>query len=120
MNEHMPERTSPVFDKFGDWMLDTVDRVLVHVPSLYRVDFLAMGTCAGMLDTIFQVESKGDISAKDLGDFVRAMSTIFRPQQTLCSNGIEKSFDAEQHFNRVLKEGYPPRGRPGACLDDFR
>jgi len=113
MSEAMSERRSPVFDKFGNWMLDTVDRVLVHVPSNYRVDFLKMNTCAGMLDIIFQAERKEFISSEELGDLVRGLSTIFHPQRNLCTNGVEKPFDAQAHFSRVLQDGYPSRGKPG-------
>lgn len=104
-------------ERWGNWQFIREDKLLEHA-SGYRVDFKHMNTCAGMLDIIFQVETKA-FPSEDVGDLVTALADIFNPQANLCSNSQEKSFDAEQELNKGLKDGFKRQGSPVAPLKNL-
>jgi hypothetical protein len=89
---------------WGNWRFLPKEKLLQHA-SGYRVDFKRMDTCAGMLDIIFQVETKA-FDAADVGQLVTALADIFNPQANLCSDGIEKPFDAELELNKGMQHGF--------------
>ena len=99
--------------RWGNWTFIREEELLEH-ESGYCVDFKGMNTCAGMLDIIFQVETKQFPSA-DVGDLVTALADIFNPQANLCSDGREKPFDAVAE----LKQGFERLGRPQRTLADL-
>lgn len=88
---------------WGEWKLLVPENLLEH-KSGYRVDFNMLGTAAGMLDIIFQVERK--FSAAAVGQLVTALADIFDPQDSLCCDGEDHPFDAEEHFRERLATGF--------------
>jgi hypothetical protein len=106
--------------RWGNWGLDPEERLLVHLPSNYRLDFKKMDTCAGMLDIIFQAEAKPFISFEDVGQLVTALADIFNPQANLCSYGRDKPFDAQKQLSAGLEDGFEHKIlRPRLTLEDL-
>lgn len=89
---------------WGEWRLVEDDSLLQHDTG-YRVDFKQMGTAAGMLDIIFQVNRK-KLSEAAVGQLIRALGDIYDPQASLCQDGREHPFNPEERFRQRLIAGF--------------
>jgi hypothetical protein len=78
--------------EFGNWEFNKKNLTLRHsgAGKGYEIDLEECTTSAGVLDWIFQIESKTWASEEDLGYLVRALNVLLAPQDTLCSGGHEK------------------------------
>ena len=96
---------------WGEWKLLVSEELLEHKKG-YRVDFKRMGTAAGMLDIIFQVERQ-QLSPEAVCQLVTALADIFDPQGSLCCDGAEHPFHAEERFRERLATGFTRSRRAG-------
>ncbi len=64
-----------------------------------------MGTAAGMLDIIFQVERKR-LSPEAAGQLITALADIFDPQDSVCRDSQEHRFNSAERFTDRLVTGF--------------
>jgi hypothetical protein len=105
---HRAEVPYPVHgDRWGHWEFDAERLVLMyeHGRHEYEVDLEDMTTSAGMLDWIFQVNTKGWASREEIGDLVQALDDLLRPQANLCSGGMDKKFHPAKYIREHLRTG---------------
>ena len=92
---------------WGAWRLETKTRHLVltwkNNPEHYYILLDEITTCAKMLDWIFQLRAKSWVTNDIIGDLVSAFDDLFDPQANLCSGGMDKSLNARERFDRLLK-----------------
>src|SRR5881392_1653959 len=77
---------------WGPWVFHADNLMLRHRGEHYELDLEEYSSCAGMLDAIFQVASKGWCSHEDAGHLLAALRDLLNPQRNLCSCGVEKAF----------------------------
>ena len=87
---------------FGRWTLNTENGCLeINFPGgVYQVPLEDLTTSARILDQIFQVSDKPWFTAGDVGDFARAIGSIF--DRGIVGGGINHPFDAKD----ILKTKY--------------
>jgi hypothetical protein len=98
-------------NKWGRWKynpathcLEIVKHVGGHIFS-YEVDLNRCNTGAKLLDWIYQVQGKSDISPDDVADLIYAVDDILDVVQSkLCSMGKNLNFDV----NKYLTENVDP------------
>ena len=76
--------------RWGNWVWRPDEQVLAFDPNGYEIDLDRCTTCAGLLDWIFQLNSKTWLTAADLQDMLKALEFILQPQATMCSYGEDK------------------------------
>ena len=59
--------------------------------EIYWVDTDRCGTCAELLDWIFQLHGKAWVSPEVMFDFLTLVQVHIAPQSTMCSMGVEKT-----------------------------
>ena len=95
------------------WQYDparlTLDFLDQHGRLRYDVDLEDMTTSAACLDWICQVAAKAWCSDEALGQLVRLINQRLRPQQVLCSFGVERG-----PINAAAILTAPPRGDAGS------
>ena len=81
-----------ISDEWGSgWVFDG-KRIALTCPDWdpnYEVDPERWKTSADLLDSIFQLAGKLQLTNEQLGAFVRAVNSLLRPQSTLCGSGYE-------------------------------
>jgi len=63
--------------------------------SIYEIDLETCTNNAEVMDWIFQVESKAWINSHLMGLVIAALNIALRPQQNLCSCGMDKTVEAD-------------------------
>lgn len=84
---------SPRRRVFGPWRVNRRLRVIT-LPIrgiFYEIDLDRCKTCAQVMDWIFQVAGKTWADPDIIGWLVRALDEVLRPQETMCSNGKERT-----------------------------
>jgi hypothetical protein len=81
--------------KWGDWTLDTkaLSLDLYSDRHSYSIDLTDITDSARMLDWIFQIQLKTWSTNEIIGDLISAFQDIYRPQGSLCGQGISKTID---------------------------
>lgn len=85
--------------RFGKWTVNESKLTLDHDDG-YQIDLEEMTCSAEMLDWIFQINAKPWATVDDLGQLIKALNTIFRPQRTLCGFGVDHQLDATEFLKR--------------------
>ncbi|MFZ0912802.1 MAG: hypothetical protein WBQ76_00700 [Candidatus Korobacteraceae bacterium] len=95
-------------DCWGDWTLeaegdDVPHLVLTREGGRKRaINLNEITDSAKMLDWIFQFRMKGWATNDIMGDLLSAFRDIYKPQQTLCSEGKDKHLDAKVFIGKRL------------------
>jgi hypothetical protein len=95
-------------DRWGKWEFDAESLVLKYRESgrnEYEIDLQSMTSSAEMIDWIFQLSMKTWVSRQEIGDLVRALDDLLRPQSNLCSGGKDKHFDPVKYMRDHLRTG---------------
>jgi hypothetical protein len=95
--------------QWGDWTLE-VDKCGTFLVldtkeerHHYEINLDSIDGSAEMLDWIFQMRMKAWVTNNIMGDLLSAFQDIFRPQATLCGQGIDKKLDAERFLKSRIK-----------------
>ena len=90
--------------RWGDWILhaDTLALEYRGEHGRYEIDLETITDSAQMLDWIFQVRIKAWVTNDVMGDLISAFEGIFRPQGSLCGQGIDKKLDATKFLKKRL------------------
>ena len=89
--------------RFGRWAINYGTLTLNHDEG-YEIDLEGMTCSAEMLDWVFQINAKAWATIDDLGQLVKALNEIFRPQATLCGFGIDHHLDATAFLKQRFRE----------------
>jgi hypothetical protein len=78
--------------KWGKWRYDAKVLTLTHEGMDYEIDLEECGTCAEVLDWIFQIAGKArpPWTRDDIVDLIDALNDILDPQATLCGSGKDQ------------------------------
>jgi hypothetical protein len=86
-------RLPEVHDRYGSWRVNRRACALVSDAGGYEYELdleTDFATSAQMLDCIMQIADKNWGTPEVIGDLVRALNDIFRPQTNLCGSGAPK------------------------------
>ncbi len=100
-----PEKPLP--KKWGNWKFvpdGLVLNLVVRGRFLYEVDLERITDSAHMLDWIMQVRMKHWATNAIVGDLCSALMDLFRPQQTICGGGKNKTIDPVEYLSKRIKE----------------
>src|SRR5262249_11209184 len=77
--------------QIGDWTYHPETLVVRYTKGIveYEVDLEECTTSAQVLDWIWQFAKKSWTSSEAVGDLVKILNKLLRPQATLCSFGVE-------------------------------
>ena len=92
---------------WGKWTLNRDTFCLVYEgdnADWYEIDLDTFTDSAQILDWIFQVARKPWIPAQGIGDLLKAINQIFRPQKNYCSWGKDHKGDPRQIAGWILGE----------------
>ena len=89
---------------WGGWRLDASSLTLALQTGRhhYEIDLEGITDSAQMLDWIFQLRMKAWVTNDILGDLISAFQDLFRPQNTICGQGINKTIDAKEWLDHVI------------------
>jgi hypothetical protein len=76
--------------KFEYWMYNKSLKTLTHCSTGYYINLGKIHNSAELCDWIFQIVNKSWVTNCVIGDLLRALDYIFRPQETFCSLGYDK------------------------------
>ena len=91
---------------WGGWRLNASDLTMVLQSGRhhYEIDLEGITDSAQMLDWIFQLRMKAWVTDDIIGDLILAFQDLFRPQNTICGQGINKTIDAKEWLHHVIKK----------------
>lgn len=108
--------------RWGNWHLFRETWVLRYVnpnydAHFYEIDLERVRSSAGMLDWIMQTRGLIFITSRDLGDLVKALHWIFRPQERMCggclaSGGLGQTIDPQEILKGLAPDPVLPEGSP--------
>ena len=96
---------------WGEWKLLISEELLEHKKG-YRDDFKRMGTAAGMLDIIFQVERQ-QLSPEAVSQLVTALADIFDPPRVVFAATARSTRSMPKN---AFESGWRPASRVPAGL----
>lgn len=92
--------------RWGPWVYDPSNNQLVlyygRGDSLYWIDLDHCRTSSEVLDWIMQVQHKVFATPEVVGQLVRALDTLLRPQETLCSSGMNRTLDDPAAYAKAI------------------
>jgi hypothetical protein len=93
--------------RWGDWHLDARALLLVlkRDRHRYEIDLADITDSAHMLDWIFQLRGKTWATNDIIGDLVSAFDDLLDPQGTICGEGRNKTINAREHIERLIRRG---------------
>jgi hypothetical protein len=89
--------------QWGNWRLNGSNWTLLHAETHYEVALEEMNSSSHMLDWIIQVSQKTWASPQDKSGLLDALNSIFYPQNTLCSGGMDKRINAREALEKRYK-----------------
>jgi hypothetical protein len=90
--------------RWGNWVFHANNLTLFCDAGSYEIDLEQITDSAAMLDWIFQLRIKPWVTNDIIGDLITAFENIFRPQGTLCGQGINRKLDATAFLKKRLEE----------------